>query len=324
MLKTLIFSFSLISTIFYHSNAYAQFDPSKMLQEIGKQMQKTIDEPNQKSSLATPTAAASKQSQQTPPPPQSSDTPVGLDEEYVKKYGGIYAASCSSTATNSIHISKHQFTVILASGGKLTASNIEGSVSADMTNKNFEIAIVGEASPNIGATFSIYKDKGGFYGMLNGHPQFEKNIGGSAATKKVYRYCGKSPQSNEVAGANAATGTNTITVSTLKKSLEFSGSYCFYWREENDNPKKDPPRVAEIAQEENKLRIGLNGVDRILSLQLDNGIWSTNFDGYTLVFTDGAPIKRKCEECSYRKTKLQFKQGTLVKQEVKLIGLCGS
>jgi len=131
-----------------------------------------------------------------------------------------------------------------------------------------------------------------------------------------------SPKVASVASSSSSGGL-LPSLTYLKKPLNISGSYCKYWKEEDDK-KREPPSVAEMDQGDNRVAIGIDGSDQLVKMKSDKGTWKANYRNFDLILREVQVLKRKCEECSYSKYNLQFIEKGELKTEFKLIGVCGS
>ena len=124
--------------------------------------------------------------------PASISQASPLDPAYLKLYGGTYSANCSDARADRLKVLADR--LVFTSGNReLVAKDIEADVSywGKSPPGNFEIALMGEVSPERGLLFLVYSDKRGLYIQLDGHPDVLKDIGHSPEDETQYFLCGQ-------------------------------------------------------------------------------------------------------------------------------------
>lgn len=133
--------------------------------------------------------------------------PGGIDQVYLRDYGGLYALDCAQPDILSANLKKNSIEVY-AKGQSILVKNIESQVSflgraGRELPKNFEIAIVGDIGSNIGANLIIYNNKKELYvyAELSGHRSFEERLFGGA--NKRIGHCGNDGKSQNGSAAQS-------------------------------------------------------------------------------------------------------------------------
>lgn len=114
-----------------------------------------------------------------------------LKQEYMHRIGELYAIDCSRADSPRVRLSVKSFD-IEAGNKRLRAMDLE-DVSLGYWGRNqpppeFEAVILGTVQPDVGAAFTINRDKRGQYMTVEGSPKLEAELG-KALLKQKFRRC---------------------------------------------------------------------------------------------------------------------------------------
>ena len=257
---------------------------------------------------AEPAASAKTQPNSAKPESDSG----GIDKEYLTRYGGLYSMDCKQPDILSAEVQKSTMT-IFANARKLIVKNLETSVSSDATSKTIEIAVTGEVEKDVGATLEIHKDKKGRYGVLSGHPKFEKQLFNGAGKRMEYCTNTSKQISEQPSGSSNPIG--------YIKAPKEDGASCSYILAA-DEKKKNAELVGFAVAD---LRINFNGSEiELANTSKKQGVFESNYKGYQ--FRIPAGKSSRCgPECVTERTTLEITQPpTNYKFSVPIIVKCES